>query len=79
MKKYVLTLLALVGTTLTTTAQDNAYTILSECDTTVKAQIDGFSLGSRDVRLYIYEYPSAASSWHPPTSSTAVCLATALS
>lgn len=34
------------------------YRILSECDTTVKAKIDKVSLGSRQVRHIVYEYPS---------------------
>lgn len=38
----------------------NPYTILSECDTTVKARLSGsFSFGSRQVRHIVYEYPSA--------------------
>ena len=66
---FLISLLAFVGTTLKATAQDKAYTILSECDTTVKAQIEGFSLGSRDVRLYIYEYPSVNADGQPATVS----------
>ena len=70
MKKTILTLLALAGILLTASAQSEAYTILSQRDTTVKAQISDISLGSRAVRHYIYEYPSAspspsaASSWY---------------
>lgn len=58
MKKISIILLALVASVLSSAAQD-AYKIISECDTTVKAQLGGsFSFGSRDVRYIVYEYPS---------------------
>ena len=58
MKKTVIILLALV-TTVISSAADNAYKILHECDTTVKAQLGGsFSFGSRQVKHFVYEYPS---------------------
>ena len=58
MKKISFILLALVASVLSSAAQD-AYKIISECDTTVKAQLGGsFSFGSRDVRYIVYEYPS---------------------
>ena len=58
MKKTVIIFLALVATTISSAA-DNAYKILHECDTTVKAQLGGsFSFGSRQVKHFVYEYPS---------------------
>ena len=69
MKKTILTLLALVGILLTASAQSEAYAILSQRDTTVKAQISDISLGSRAVRHYIYEYPSTDFDGQPVTIS----------
>ena len=58
MKKIAFIFLAFFTSALAGTAQ-NAYHILSECDTTVKAQLGGsFSLGSREVKHIVYEYPS---------------------
>ena len=57
MRKLILTALLTAGVGLSATAQ-NAYKILSECDTTVKAKIEKVTLGSRDVRHFVYEYPS---------------------
>ena len=58
MKKTVIILLALVAMAISSAA-DNAYKILHECDTTVKAQLGGsFSFGSRQVKHFVYEYPS---------------------
>ena len=58
MKKTIFTLLALVFTVLNTAAQNAAYTVLTERDTTVAAKLSGLSLGSREVRFIAYEYPS---------------------
>ena len=58
--------MAAVG--LSATAQ-NAYKILSECDTTVKAKIERVTLGSRDVRHFVYEYPSKDGDGKPVTIS----------
>ena len=57
MKKTTIILLALFATALSSAAQE-AYTILSERDTTVKAKISGISLGSREIKHIVYEYPS---------------------
>lgn len=58
MKKTVIIFLALVAMAISSAA-DNAYKILHECDTTVKAQLGGsFSFGSRQVKHFVYEYPS---------------------
>ena len=47
----------------------NTYKILSECDTTVKAKIEKVTLGSRDVRHFVYEYPSKDGDGQPVTIS----------
>ena len=58
MKKISFILMALMFSVLSSTAQD-AYRIISERDTTVKAQLGGsFSFGSREVKYIVYEYPS---------------------
>jgi len=57
MKKHTILLLLLAASVLSMKAQD-AYTILSECDSTVKANLSGISLGSREVKHVVYEYPS---------------------
>ena len=55
MKKINIMLLALIASVLTAAAQDS-YTILSECDTLVKAQLGGdFAFCSRQVRHIVYE------------------------
>lgn len=68
MRKLILTALLTAGVGLNTMAQD-AYKILSECDTTVKAKIGSVSLGSRDVRHFVYEYPSKDGDGQPVTIS----------
>ena len=69
MKKINIMLLALTASVLTAAAQDS-YTILSECDTLVKAQLGGdFSFGSRQVRHIVYEYPSTDAEGNAATVS----------
>lgn len=68
MRKLILTALLTAGVGLSATAQ-NAYKILSECDTTVKAKIENATLGSRDVRHFVYEYPSKDGDGQPVTIS----------
>ena len=58
MKKILFILIVFQLSLTNSKAQDAAYTILSERDTTVKAQFNGISLGSREVRHIVYEYPS---------------------
>ena len=57
MKKTSLIFLALVASVLTCAA-DNTYKIISERDTMMKAKLEGISLGSRQLRHIVYEYPS---------------------
>ena len=68
MRKLILSALLTAGVGLSTTAQ-NSYKILSECDTTVKARIERVTLGSRDVRHFVYEYPSKDGDGQPVTIS----------
>ena len=58
----------MIGASLGASAQD-AYKILSECDTTVKAKIEKVTLGSREVRHFVYEYPSTDADGQPVTIS----------
>jgi hypothetical protein len=57
MKKITLLLLISILSFATALAQD-AYTILSEENITAKAKIGGVTLGSREVKQIVYEYPS---------------------
>lgn len=68
MRKLILSVLLTAGVGLSATAQ-NSYKILSECDTTVKARIERVTLGSRDVRHFVYEYPSKDGDGQPVTIS----------
>ena len=68
MRKLILTALLTAGVGLSASAQ-SAYKILSECDTTVKAKIEKVTLGSRDVRHFVYEYPSTDGDGQPVTVS----------
>ena len=68
MRKLILTALLTADVGLSVTAQ-NTYKILSECDTTVKAKIEKVTLGSRDVRHFVYEYPSKDGDGQPVTIS----------
>ena len=73
MRRLTLTLLAAVMMTVAN-AQEAAYKILHECDTTVKAQVEvgGLSLGSRDTHYIVYEYPSKDGDGKPVTISGVV-------
>ena len=71
MKRIMTTALVLTAMVLTAGAQD-AYRILHQADTTVKAKLEGITLGSRDVRYYRYEYPSTDSDGKTVTISGVV-------
>lgn len=73
MRRLTLTLLAAVMMTVAN-AQEAAYKILHQCDTTVKAQVEvgGLSLGSRDTHYIVYEYPSKDGDGKPVTISGVV-------
>ena len=58
MKKILFLLAASLLSSAGLKAQEPAYKILSERDTTVKAKLGSISLGSREVKHIVYEYPS---------------------
>ena len=58
MKHLILFLLVIVNFVLTAAAQSVDYKIISESDTKIKTRAGGVTLSSRDVRRYVYEYPS---------------------
>ena len=74
MKKTIFTLLVLVFTILNSAAQNAAYNVLSECDTTLMAKLQGLSLGSREVRFIAYEYPSTDAKGQAVTVSGAIII-----
>lgn len=55
--KKIFSLLILSFASLTALA-DDAYQIIYECDTTINLSVQGINLGSRDIHLIHYEYPS---------------------
>lgn len=73
MKKQILIALLMASASLSALAQNN-YRILSECDTIVKAKIEKISLGSREVRHFVYEYPSKDADGQPVTVSGIVMI-----
>lgn len=56
--KKIFSLLILGLASLTAQADDAAYTIKFERDTTISITVQGINLGSRDIHLIHYEYPS---------------------
>ena len=72
-RKVIIFCLAAVMVT-AVNAQETAYKILHECDTTVKAQAAGVSVGSRDAHYIIYEYPSKDIDGKPVTISGIVLI-----
>ncbi len=59
MKKILITMLACAVTLVASAKEDKAYQILNERNTTIKAALEGVTLGQRDVHQIRYEYPSA--------------------
>jgi len=74
MKKTIFTLLVLVFTIFNSAAQNAAYNVLSECDTTLMAKLQGLALGSREVRFIAYEYPSTDAKGQAVTVSGAIII-----
>lgn len=74
MKKTIFTLLVLVFTIFNSAAQNAAYNVLSECDTTLTAKLQGLALGSREVRFIAYEYPSTDAKGQTVTVSGAIII-----
>lgn len=58
MKKILFILIAFQLLLTSSKAQSAAYTILYENDTTINAKFSGISLGTRDMKHIVYEYPS---------------------
>ena len=58
MKKILFTLTAFLSSLLSVQAEEAAYAVLSEKTETVKAKLEGVTLGSREVKRIAYEYPS---------------------
>ena len=73
MKKISFIILALAASVLTSAAQD-AYNILSEEDITAKAKLSGITLGSREVKKIVYEYPSTDAEGNAATVSGVIMI-----
>jgi len=58
MKKFFLSILALAALCLSASAQEVAYKILHETDSTLKVSLSGITLSSRGAHKIVYEYPS---------------------
>ena len=59
MKKLLSIIFLLISLT-SVQAQDISYNILVERDSTVKAKLGSLTLGSREVKYFVYEYPSTS-------------------
>ena len=74
MKKATIILLALIASVLTSAAQEATYNIIAKADTTIKTKTGGVTLYSRDVRRYVYEYPSKDADGKPATISGVIII-----
>ncbi len=74
MKKATIILLALIASVLTSAAQETTYKIIAKADTTIKTKTGGVTLYSRDVRRYVYEYPSKDADGKPATISGVIII-----
>ena len=74
MKKATIILLALIASVLTSAAQGATYKIIAKADTTIKTKTGGVTLYSRDVRRYVYEYPSKDADGKPATISGVIII-----
>ena len=74
MKKATIILLALIASVLTSAAQEATYKIMAKADTTIKTKTGGVTLYSRDVRRYVYEYPSKDADGKPATISGVIII-----
>ena len=74
MKRLILFLLVIVNFVLTAAAQSVDYKIISESDTKIKTRAGGVTLSSRDVRRYVYEYPSKDSDGNAVTISGVIMI-----
>ena len=74
MKKTTIILLALIASVLSSAAQEATYKIIAKADTTIKTKTGGVTLYSRDVRRYVYEYPSKDADGKPATISGVIII-----
>jgi hypothetical protein len=74
MKKATIILLALIASVLSSAAQEATYKIIAKADTTIKTKTGGVTLYSRDVRRYVYEYPSKDADGTPATISGVIII-----
>ena len=74
MKKATIILLALIASVLTSAAQEATYKIIAKADTTIKTKTGGVTFYSRDVRRYVYEYPSKDADGKPATISGVIII-----
>ena len=74
MKKATIILLALIASVLSSAAQEATYKIIAKADTTIKTKTGGVTLYSRDVRRYVYEYPSKDADGKPATISGVIII-----
>ena len=74
MKRLILFLLVIVNFVLTAAAQSVDYKIISESDTKIKTRAGGVTLSSRDVRRYVYEYPSKDANGNAVTISGVIMI-----
>ena len=74
MKRLILFLLVIVNFVLTAAAQSVDYKIISESDTKIKTRAGGVTLSSRDVRRYVYEYPSKDADGNAATISGVIMI-----
>ena len=74
MKKTAIIILALVACVLTCAAEEYTYKIIAEADTTIKTRAGGVTLYSRNVRRYVYEYPSKDVDGKPVTISGVIII-----
>lgn len=72
--KKLYSMIFLLTSLITVQAQDISYNILSEHDTTVKAQLSGLTLGSREVKHIVYEYPSTDPDGQPVNISGVIMI-----
>jgi hypothetical protein len=64
----------LLTSLITVQAQDISYNILAERDTTVKAKLSSLTLGSREVKHIVYEYPSTDPDGQPVNISGVIMI-----
>lgn len=72
--KKLYSMIFLLTSLITVQAQDISYNILAERDTTVKAQLSGLTLGSREVKHIVYEYPSTDPDGQPVNISGVIMI-----